>query len=446
MEGQTDRTVHDAFAQPAPLIRWLGVIFAAAGWYFSYQAFRVSAGAGSADPLLQLVCGNDQAGSPDRCRDVLTSPQAYLPAAADPGTLRMPVSTLGMAYFSAVGLWYLFVGPASRDRRYWHLLLLAVVLTGLAFSLHYIHVMARELQSWCTLCLLAHAANIALVALSLLSWPRKAAPSAAPAHPSARLALATALAAGLCALAQFAFVFVLVAGMVLRQRSAEYAKVLDDPAFIRWHFEQQPAVEIPLWSQEAFVGSPDAPHTVVTFTDFGCHHCRDLHQILQQLVKKYPDAIRIAFCYYPQDPECNPDPSYRGLGTPAGCRAARAAEAARLAGGIEAYLRMRELLWERQNQLPRSATGRQAPAQNRFFEDCAVSIGLDREAFRAAFESPASLARIQASLELAHQLNVRSVPTVYLDGRRLINWRTLQTWEALLSVERPHPQPTGKQP
>jgi len=446
MQDQGGSIARGTFVQPAPVIRWLGVIFAVAGWYFSYQSFRVSAGAELADPLLQLVCRRDETAGMDPCREVLTSPQAYLPAAGDPGTLRIPVSTLGMAYFSAVGLWYLFVGPASRDRRHWHLLLLAVVVTGLVFSARYIYLMAHELASWCALCLLAHAANGALGVSTFLSWPRRAATTGATGHPSTRLALATALAASLCALFHLAVVFVFVAGMVLRQRTAEYAKVLDAPAFIRWHFEQQPVVEIPLWPQEAFAGSPDAPHTVVTFTDFGCRHCRELHEVLQQLVGKYPHAIRVAFRYYPQDPECNPDPSYRGVGGPAGCRAARAAEAARLAGGMEAHLRMRELLWERQNQLPRSAYGRQLPAQDRFFEDCAVSIGLDHEAFRAAFESPASLARIEASLELARQLDIRSVPTVYLDGRRLIDWRKLQTWDVLLSAQTPQTERVGAQP
>lgn len=435
------------FVQPKSWVRWAAVVLAVLGWYASLQMLRVSAGAELTNVFMQAVCGAAGEGEVDSCTSVLTSPQAYIRLSRDPGAPRMPVSALGMAYFAVVGLWYLFVGPPTRAGRFWHLLIAALVCYGAWSSLDYIRIMAFELHRWCGGCLVTHAVNGGLLALTLLAWPwRRSAEPLVP-HPSARLALATCTVGGLALVAHLAAVLVFITGSILHERTDQYAKVLNDPAFIVWDFQRQPEVSLPLFEDEVFAGSPAAPNTVVLFSDFQCAYCRQAHEKVDELLAKYPGRLRAVFRHYPQDPQCNPNPKFRAGGHVSGCRAARAAEAARLVGGPAAGARMRKLLYARRDRLPTRPFSQQTEQERALFEDWAVELGLDRAAFAAALESPEAATRIQASIELADQLGISAMPVVYLNGKRLRNWSKLETWDALLAdLESPATQPVATAP
>lgn len=478
------------FHQPKPWIRWIAVALAALGWFVSLQLLRVSAGDQRVNPFLDALCGGAAAeGHLNDCASVLTSPQAYAQISPQPGAPRIPVSALGMGYFALVALWYLFVGPPARAGRWWHLLIAAVVLIGAWQSLVYILVMKYELHRWCGGCLTVHGLNGGLLVLTLLAYPWREprfAPSrrliagariagalvvgmhllaaivlmlmGAPAeyrapnagflllnacawpwywrlhlpHPVARLALSTTVAGGLVFLLHLAIVFVMIVNMASAERGAEYAKVLNDPAYVLWDFGRQATESIPLYDDEVFGGPLTAPNTAIVFGDFQCPHCRELHEVLVKVAAKYPDRLRVAFRYYPQDPECNPDPRWRAGGWASACRAARAAEAARRIGGRAAYLAMRGKLWEKQPELPKRPYAQQSEKEHGLFADWAAELGLDRAAFSAAMDDPAALARIKSDLALAERLDVHALPVVYINGKRLRHWSALETWDALL--------------
>lgn len=419
------------FRQPKPWLRWSAVALAALGWYVSLQLLLISGGRRTADPLVAAACGDAEHGG---CASVLAAPNAYIPFGREAGALRLPVAALGMAYFAAVGLWYLLIGPPTHPRRAWHLLIGALVLVGAWQSLAYIGIMALELRRWCGGCLLAHALNGGLLVLTLLAWPwrRPAAPTWP--HPGGRLVLATAIAAGLAGLVHLALVYVNVAGNVLRQRTAEYAAVLNDPEFVLWDHRRQAPAALPLAADEVFAGPPGAASTVVVFGDFHCTACRKAEEVLADVLARHPGAVRIAHRHCPQDPACNPDPKYRAGGHPGACQAARAAEAARIVGGAAAYLRYRDLLFERQALLPARPEARQSAAERSRLADWAAEIGLDRTAFERAMGSDAAAARVQADVQLARELGLSAMPVIYLDGRRLRNWSRSETWDVLLGA------------
>jgi len=449
MEAAGTETRVPPFVQPKRWLRWAAVGLAAAGWYVSLHSFRISAGEAVQDPLLRLVCGGDGVGrasrpSTDDCLAVLTSPQAYLPLSAEPGAPRIPLAAFGLGYFSFLGLWYLFVGPPTRAGRAWHLAAGVLVLCGAAYSAYYLHVMANVLHRWCGSCLAAHALNGGLILTTLLAWPwRRIAPASA-AHPTARLALATTTAGVLAFVTQLAVVLLGGAYGLLNERSKQYTAVLGDPEFVLWDFHRQPEAELPLRDDEVFAGAPTAPNTLVVFSDFQCPACRQSQDMVVQAAGKYPDRLRVAFRYYPQDPECNPNPKFRGAGHGSACRAARAAEAARMVGGKEAYLAMRKLLWERQNELPHTPYAQQTRPQRQLFEDWAAGLGLARAAFAAAMDSPDITERIRADVELAERLGIPNVPALYLNGKRLRNWSKTEIWDALLGGQSVAPsQPTS---
>jgi len=423
--------------QPKPVLRWAAVLLAAAGWYLSFQSLRVSAGAEISDPVMRMVCGGPE--DPGGCGSVLTSPQAYWGRQTP---VPIPVSTFGLGYFAFVGLWYVLVGPPTRERRLWHVVLAAVVFLGVLQSLAYIRIMAVDLRQWCEVCLLTHAVNGALAVLTVLAWPWRRTPTAWRPHPPARLVLATTLAGALAFFGHVAVVYVYTAGAILQRRTAAYAEVLEDPVFIRWHFERQPTVDLPLYEDEWFAGSPTAANTVVIFSDFQCTHCRGAEQMIAEVLARYPDRLRVAHRYYPQDAECNPDPRYRAGGHAAACRAARAALAVRAVAGDAAYGQMRKLLYERQHEFPSKPLGKQDQAQQQCFEVWAAELGVDVAAFAAAMDSPAVHARVQADIALAEQLGVTAIPVVYLNRKRLLGWSQSETWNALLQQSTDQPAST----
>ncbi len=418
------------FRQPKPWIRWLAVALALAGWCVSWQLLLVSIGDKAANPFLQALCGGDEESG---CNSVLTSPQAYVRIAPAPESPRIPVSAFGMAYFAFVALWYLFVGPPVRSGRAWHLLIGLVVLYGAWQSLVYIDIMKSELRQWCGGCLAAHGLNGGLLLLTLAAYPWRSAAQRAPRHPTARLALATAAAGALAGFIHLALAYVVVAGNILKERTAQFSAVLKDPEYILWDFHRQAPVSIPLYDDEIFAGDPAAPHTAVVFGDFQCSHCRQLHGILMEVAHTYPDRLRVAFRYYPQDAECNPNPRFRTGGHASACRAARAAEAARVVGGRDAYLAMRAKLWDNQAALPDRPVARQSEQERKLFEDWAAELGLARAAFTAAMESAEVTTRIRADIELAQRLDLQAMPVVYTDGRKLRNWSKLETWDVILN-------------
>jgi protein-disulfide isomerase/uncharacterized membrane protein len=424
------------FQQPKDFIRWLAVALAVAGWYVSLQLLQVSLGSTETNPFLSVVCpsGKEGANTSD-CAAVLSSPQAYL--SLGPNLPRIPVSAFGLAYFLTVGLWYLLVGPPTRPGRLWHLCIFLIVLGGAGVSLNFIRIMQAELHRWCLACLIVHALNGGLLVLTVLAYPWRAPTQAVAPHPTARLVLATAVAGVLAFAAQLGLMFALLFGAVLAERMRTYGAVLDDPAFIRWDYERQSPVAIPLAEDEVYEGAPGAAETVVVFSDFQCPNCRSLCVLLEEVMRKYPGRIRIASRHYPNDRECNPYVPLGGAHASA-CRAARALEAARVVGGPDTYLALQKRLWEKQDELPAVPYVRQTTPQRDLFAKWAAELSLDPAAFTAAMEDSAVTARVQADVELGHRLAVAEVPTEYLNGRLLRNAQKMQAWDVLLG---PPPAP-----
>ncbi len=422
------------FHQPKPALRWLGVVLAAAGAVVSWQLLLFSAAPQRNHPLVELLCGGRSAlAAEGDCGSVLTAPQAYVRLGREAGALRLPVSALGLAYFLVVGLWYVFIGPPTHSRRFWHLPLLLLVLAGAWQSAGYVLIMHQELRRWCGGCLVVHALNGGLLLLTVAAWPWRGPRTPEAPHPTTRLALSTATAGVLGGLLTLLAVYLMIVGGVVRAQQAEYERVLRDPAYIAWDVQRQPVVDAPLLSDDLlYEGDPAAAHTVVVFSDFQCSHCAKLHAVLSDLLTQQAGRVRVAYRHYPEDPECNPDPRFRIGGHFYACRAARAVEAAGLVGGPDAAARLRALIYARQRELPVDPPGRQTPEQRALVVRWAVELGLDRAAFEAALDSDAVAARIAADVLLAQRLQITGTPTVYLNGRRVRGWSEPAVWNALL--------------
>lgn len=426
-------SVPPRFVQPRPLVRWAALATAVAGWGLCLLLTQASLPGARQTPLLDTLCGRGEGGT-GGCRGVLASAYGSVPLSRQEGSLRLPVSILGMGYFASVGLWFLFIGPPTRSRAAWHALLLALVLVGAGVSIFYVRVMATTLREWCPLCVAVHGLNGLLLLLALLSLPwRKASASALVPHPSARLVAATVTASILIAFAHVAAALTFVIGGQAQRLSDAYRRVVEDPDYAVWNWERQPAVELPTRDSAAFTGPADARLTVVVFSDFQCPRCRAAHTALSNLAADPNASVRFAMRHFPLDAACNDDPRYGGPGGHVdACRAARAVEAARLVGGEAAAWRMTEHLFSKRGNLVGEDEATWAAA-----------IGLDASELAGAL--PRGVALVAEDVALGRRLGIHEVgvPMVFVNGRRFDGWSVAAAWDRLR--ERGERGPTTRQ-
>jgi protein-disulfide isomerase/uncharacterized membrane protein len=402
------------------VIRWVVFALAVLGWWLSLELYRMSAGALPIVPGLEQTCDGGSVALD--CTAVLRSEYARVPLGDKPGAPSIPTAAFGMAYFAGVAVWFLFVGPARPRAWGWHALLIGALLIGAYNSAAYLHIMANVLQQWCVLCAVTHGINFLILLLTIVSFPWRRARAEEPKSPRLPLAGATLFAAVTLGLLHITGTLVQVFAQQARRAAHRYEAVITDPTVVIGHWRQMAAHDFALPGDRPLVGQPDARHTVVAFTDYQCSACRRAHQLLENLRRDHPEAIRIAYRHFPHNNACNP--AWDAQSHAAACVAARAAEAAWHVGDPEAYARFSTLLFERQQSL------NGVP-----FADWAAEVGIDRAAFEQAFQSDVIAARVRSDGARAEALGFdHGAPAIYLDGREVRYWISEAAWHEMLGI------------
>lgn len=149
-------------------------------------------------------------------------------------------------------------------------------------------------------------------------------------------------------------------------------------------------------------GNPDAPVTIVEFSDFECPACGHAFGDLRELVRSRPD-VKLVFRHYPLDSSCN-DRLQQQI-HPDACRAAAAAECA---GRLGRFWEYHDKLFEHQKALDRDSLFRYAR-----------ELDLDIPTFRTCLDDPATMDRIAADVAAGTRLGIESTPTLFINGRRV---------------------------
>lgn len=159
-------------------------------------------------------------------------------------------------------------------------------------------------------------------------------------------------------------------------------------------------------------GPADAPITIVEFSDFECPYCTRFHkETLGPLIEKYGDQIQFVYRDLPLvniHPEAFP-----------------AAIAANCAGEQTSYWDYHNLLF---NGGP-SALGRQT------YLTYAAELNLDLDDFQECLDSGRWDAEIQADLDFAINLGIRSTPTFFVNGIPLVGAQPLSVFVQLIDAE-----------
>lgn len=143
----------------------------------------------------------------------------------------------------------------------------------------------------------------------------------------------------------------------------------------------------------------DSGVTFVEFLDFECEGCRAVYPAIEQLREEYAGRVTFVVRYFPMPGHFNAE------------RAARAVESAAQQGEFEA---MYHRMYDTQEQW-----GEQQVPLDDLFRSFAEDLGLDMDAYDAAYADPATAARIQKDQDDGIALGVQGTPTFFVNDERL---------------------------
>jgi len=147
------------------------------------------------------------------------------------------------------------------------------------------------------------------------------------------------------------------------------------------------------------LGDPKAPITLVEYSDFECPMCRNLHDVLRGLLPNYPQ-VKLIFKDFPLD-AIHP-----------WARTAALAGRCAYQQNAKAFWKMYDLIYDNQDLISASTAWDK-------MQDFAARAGLNAATFKSCMASPQATAEVDASLANGQLLEVRSTPTMFVNGRRI---------------------------
>jgi protein-disulfide isomerase len=144
-------------------------------------------------------------------------------------------------------------------------------------------------------------------------------------------------------------------------------------------------------------GDPNAPVTLVEYSDFECPFCARADPGIQALAAKYPQKLRVVFKHYPL--------SFHATARPLAIASMAAQEQGRF--------------WEFHDVLFKNSGSLQAT--DAAIEGYAREAGLDVERFKRDRKEKAQAyeRRIEQDIASGNKVDVRGTPTLYINGKKV---------------------------
>jgi protein-disulfide isomerase len=148
------------------------------------------------------------------------------------------------------------------------------------------------------------------------------------------------------------------------------------------------------------LGNPNAPITIVEFADFECPVCRNLHDAIRGLLPNYPQ-VKLIFKDFPID-QLHP-----------WARTAALAGRCAYQQDPKAFWKMYDLIYDNQDLISAGDVYQK-------MLDYASRAGLNPDTLKSCLASPAAAEAVKANKANGELVEVRSTPTVFVNGRRLV--------------------------
>jgi protein-disulfide isomerase len=147
-------------------------------------------------------------------------------------------------------------------------------------------------------------------------------------------------------------------------------------------------------------GPSDAKVVLVEFADFECPSCRQLDQVLRELLVKYPQ-VRLVFKDFPIEQL-----------HPWAMTAALAGHCV-LQQSSDAFWKFHDALYDSQDVVsPENAYAK--------LTDLAVAAGAKADALKTCMADPKISDTVHKSIDEGHSVQISATPTTFVDGRRII--------------------------
>jgi predicted DsbA family dithiol-disulfide isomerase/uncharacterized membrane protein len=299
--------------------------------------------------------------------------------------IEWPVAFLGLAHFTALlAAWG--VGAAR-----WPATLAWVGRIGALASLAFLGRMAAEHEA-CVYCVTAHVANLAFV----LAVARQRAPRAR--RPE---------------VAYFATFALVTAALAALERMGERRRArADEQALERSTEELRAGTTARRFTGRYRRGPEAAAVRLVLFTDYQCPDCARIEEEAEALLRERDD-LSLSVKHFPLCTECNVRARELGRNPHRNaCWAARAAEAAGMLQGDDAFWRVHDWLFARRGAF-----------DERELRAALPGLGFEAGAFLSAMRGPETLRRVEADVAEALGLGIDSTPMVFVNGVELRGWR-----------------------
>jgi protein-disulfide isomerase/cyclophilin family peptidyl-prolyl cis-trans isomerase len=144
-------------------------------------------------------------------------------------------------------------------------------------------------------------------------------------------------------------------------------------------------------------GNPDAPITIIEYSDFQCPYCAQFTKVLEQLMQQYPDDVKVVFRHYPL--------TFHPY-------AAITAQAAEAAGAQGKFWEFHDILF--QNQDSWSSLDEQGVQS--YLTDTAASLGLDMNQYNSDMANQTLNAKIKSQTDFGTAEGVTGTPFVVVNG------------------------------
>jgi protein-disulfide isomerase len=158
------------------------------------------------------------------------------------------------------------------------------------------------------------------------------------------------------------------------------------------------------------LGPANAPITIVEFSDYQCPFCRRWHEeVYEPLLAAYPGKIRMVYRHLPLT-SIHPD-------------AQPAAEAAMCAGDQDAYWTFHDKLFSSDS------------LSTQTFLQYAQDLSLNVEQFQACITERKYQKAVEADIDFAVNLGVRSTPTFFINGLAVVGAQPLEVFQQVIDKE-----------
>ncbi|MCB0210893.1 MAG: DsbA family protein [Anaerolineae bacterium] len=161
------------------------------------------------------------------------------------------------------------------------------------------------------------------------------------------------------------------------------------------------------------LGDPNAPVTMVEYSDLGCPHCRAFNtEKFEQLKTEYIDSGQVKYVVHPYY-----------LGNPQIGLATQAAWCAYDQGG---YFEFQHAMFERQGQIGYTTDALAA---------LATELGLDGDAIAQCVSSGTHSSDVESARQAATRRGVNSTPTFFVNNQRIEGNVPIAQFESVINQE-----------